>query len=261
VAGQFYAADPVILRRAVQTYMGVASSGAAGSTPKAIIAPHAGYQYSGPVAASAYATLAPARGTVTRLLVAGVAHRIRVAGVAVSSASAFATPLGPVDVDTDARRRALAIDGVVVDDCAHADEHSVEVQLPFIVEVLGSVNVLPMVLGSARAEVLADVLDALWGGDETRIVVSTDLSHYHDEATARALDRETAAMIVERRDTIAPEQACGAAALRGLAIAAVRHDLRVEMLDLRTSADTAGTPDRVVGYGAFALWERQVNIA
>ena len=187
------------------------------------------------------------------MLLAGPAHFVPVPGVALSSADAFATPLGPVTVDDAARERALTVAGAVVDDAAHAGEHSLEVHLPFLTEVLGPVPVLPLLVGQGGSTVLADVLDALWGGDETRIVVSTDLSHYHDDATAKAIDRETADAIVARSERLEPERACGAGAVLGLLEVARRHDLAVRLLDLRTSADTAGDPDRVVGYGAFAL--------
>ena len=181
------------------------------------------------------------------------AHFFPVPGVALSSADAFATPVGQVMVDAAARERALTIAGTVVDDAAHAGEHSLEVHLPFIAAVLGPVPVLPLLVGRRGSTVLADVLDALWGGDETRIVVTTDLSHYHDDATAKAIDRETAEAIVARTTQLQPERACGAGAVLGLLEAARRHDLAVRLLDLRTSADTAGHPDRVVGYGAFTL--------
>jgi MEMO1 family protein len=256
VAGSFYPSDPAALRRAVAAHLaGVAPPGdrADAGTPKALIAPHAGYVYSGPIAATAYQTLAAARGTVRRVVLAGPAHFVPVRGVAVSSADAFATPLGPVTVDDAARTRALAVDGTVVDDAAHAGEHSLEVHLPFLTEVLGPVPVLPLLVGRAAPVVLADVLDALWGDDETRVVVSTDLSHYHDDAAAKAIDRETADAIVARCDTLDPERACGAGAVLGLLEAARRHGLNVRLLDLRTSADTSGDPWRVVGYGAFAL--------
>jgi hypothetical protein len=253
VAGSFYPSDPQALRRTVAAHLAGAAPDPDGPAPKALIAPHAGYRYSGPIAASAYRTLAGARGTVRRVLLAGPAHFVPVEGVALTSADAFATPLGPVAIDGDARAKALTIPGAGVDDTAHGDEHSLEVHLPFLMEVLGDVPVLPVVVGRNGPPVLAAVLDALWGGAETSIVVSTDLSHYHDDATARALDQETAAAIVARAETIPPDRACGAAAVVGLLAAARRHDLAVRLLDLRTSADTAGDPSRVVGYGAFAL--------
>jgi len=253
VAGYFYPADPLALRRSVATYLAHADApDPEAATPKAIIAPHAGYRYSAPIAATAYAALASARGAVQRVVLAGPAHRALVDGVAVSTAHAFAMPLGPVEVDAEARDQALARPGVEVDDNAHAPEHSLEVHLPFLHEALGEVKVLPLLAG--RAEVLADVLDTLWDGTTTSIVVSTDLSHFLDDRSAKAIDRRTAAAIVERRsDDIRPEHACGATAVRGLLMAADRHGLGVRLLDLRTSADTAGEPSRVVGYGAFAL--------
>jgi MEMO1 family protein len=256
VAGSFYPSDPAVLRRTVAAHLAAGTPPAHGAdeqTPKALIAPHAGYRYSGPIAATAYRTLAPARGTVQRVLLAGPAHFFPVSKVAVSSAEAFATPVGPVAVDAVARERALTIAGAVVDDAAHAGEHSLEVHLPFLAEVLGPVKVLPLLVGPGGSTVLADVLDALWGGDETRIVVSTDLSHYHDDATAKAIDRGTADAIVARTARLQPDQACGAGAVLGLLEVARRRDLTLRLLDLRTSADTAGEPDRVVGYGAFAL--------
>jgi MEMO1 family protein len=258
VAGSFYPSDPAVLRAMVAAQLDAArppGGGDGAGPPKALIAPHAGYRYSGPVAATAYRSLAPARGTVARVLLAGPSHFVPLDGVAVSSADAFATPLGPVSVDEAARDRATAVPGVVVDDTAHADEHSLEVHLPFLAAVVGDVPVLPLLVGRGGPEVLAEVLDALWGGDETRIVVSTDLSHYHDDVTAKAIDRETAALIVDRCVRLDPERACGAGAVTGLLEAARRHDLTVLLLDLRTSADTAGDSSRVVGYGAFALAE------
>jgi MEMO1 family protein len=256
VAGSFYPAEPETLRRTVAAHLDAATPPAADGgdvPPKAVIAPHAGYRYSGPIAASAYRTLAGRRPTARRVLLAGPAHFVPVDGVALSSADAFATPLGPVEVDGEARAVALTIPGAEVDDTAHAGEHSLEVHLPFLLAALGDVPVLPVLVGRSGPPVLTAVLDALWGGDETSIVVSTDLSHYFEDDTARVLDRETATAIVARAETIPPDRACGAAAVVGLLAAARRHDLTVRLLDLRTSADTAGDPARVVGYGAFAL--------
>jgi AmmeMemoRadiSam system protein B len=222
--------------------------------PKAIVAPHAGYVYSGVVAASAYATVVPARGRVTRVVVIGPAHRTPDAGIAASSADAFATPLGQLAVDTDSRDALVDAGLVAVRDDAHAREHSLEVHLPFVQVCLGAVTVLPLAVGQVSPALVAEVLDRVWGGDETLIVVSTDLSHYHDHATATELDRRTAAAIVARRpDQLGRYDACGVVGVQGLLVAAERHQLDVELLDLRTSADTAGSPERVVGYGSFAL--------
>ncbi len=249
VAGTFYPADPSELRSVVE---GAVADGQPGAVPKAIIAPHAGYVFSGPIAGSAYARVAG--GEVSRVVLLGPAHRSPDAGIAASSADAFSTPLGEVAVDTEARDALVDAGLAVVGDDAHAREHSLEVHLPFLQVCLGDVAVLPLAVGQVDPGRVADVLERVWGGDETLIVVSTDLSHYHDHATATDLDRKTAAAIVARRpDRLQPYDACGLIPVQGLLLAAERHQLDVELLDLRTSADTAGGPDRVVGYGAFAL--------
>ena len=260
VAGLFYPDDPAELRRVVEHALAAAPAApaapaaAAPAPPKAVIAPHAGYVYSGVVAASAYARLALARGSIERILLLGPAHRVPLRGIALSSATAFATPLGEMRVDTAAEASVLTASDVVVDDRAHADEHSLEVHLPFLQVALGDVAIVPMVVGEARAETVAAVLELLWGGPETAIIVSSDLSHYHDHATATELDRRTAEVILERRpDDLALGRACGVYPLRGLLLAARNHGLAVELLDLRNSGDTAGPRDRVVGYGSFAV--------
>ncbi len=259
VADVFYPASPDRLHGVIRDALAgatreAAGPGEGGRVPKAIIAPHAGYVYSGSVAASAYARLAPGRGTIERVVLLGPAHLVALDVVATSNADAFATPLGEVAVDVEGRKSALSCPRVVVDDRAHAREHSLEVHLPFIQVVLGGVLVLPLVVGEVPAAVVADVLDAVWGDAGTLVVASTDLSHYHDHATATALDQETAAAIVARRPGgVGFDRACGVFAVRGLLEAACRHHLEVEMVDLRTSGDTAGNRDRVVGYGAFVL--------
>jgi AmmeMemoRadiSam system protein B len=256
VAGTFYPDDPDELRAQVDSFVHAASYD--GATPKAIVVPHAGYVYSGPIAGTGYATIATLAGTVERVLLLGPAHRVAVDGLALPSVDAFDTPLGPVAIDTDGRERALRCDGVSIDDRAHAGEHSLEVHLPFLVRALGrGVRVLPFVVGHAAPETVAAVLDALWGGPETLIVVSSDLSHYEDYASARAHDARTAdAIVTGAIDRIDPYDACGAYPVRGLLSAAREHDLDVQLLDLRNSGDTAGPRDRVVGYGAFALTPR-----
>jgi MEMO1 family protein len=179
---------------------------------------------------------------------------VPLAGLAVSGADAFSTPLGRVEVDDEARRRVLALPQVSVDDVAHEREHSLEVQLPFLQRVLASFRLLPLAVGAARASEVAAVLDVVWGGPETVVVVSSDLSHYHDYATAARLDRRTAAAIVAvRPDAVAAEDACGAHAVRGLLEAVHRRRLRIDLLDLRSSGDTSCDLERVVGYGAFAV--------
>jgi MEMO1 family protein len=252
VAGTFYPADPGELRDVLAGVLGDARTGSA--PPKAIVVPHAGYIYSGPVAASGYASLGPGRGTVERVVLLGPAHRVYVEGLGASSADAWATPLGEVPVDTGLRDLVLTTSHVQMHDQAHALEHSLEVHLPFLQVCLDRFTLLPLVVGRCRPDDVADVLDLVWGGPETLIVVSTDLSHYHDYETARALDAQTAAAIVARDpEHIGDRDACGAYPLRGLLQAAEHHGLHVRELDLRNSGDTAGPRDRVVGYGSFAL--------
>jgi AmmeMemoRadiSam system protein B len=255
VAGIFYPEDAAILTKTLRRLLNSARLRAChGSVPKAIIVPHAGYLYSGPVAASAYARVATAKSRVHRVVILGPAHTVALERIAASSADAFSTPLGVLEVDS-ALRDAVIEDGLVsVSDLAHVAEHSLEVQLPFIQFVLGRVNVLPLVVGAVPTSAVAELLDRVWGGPETLVVVSTDLSHYHDHETTRRLDGRTAAAIVARNpEGVAPSDACGFYALRGLLAVAARRDMEVELLDLRTSADTVGDPTRVVGYGSFAL--------
>jgi AmmeMemoRadiSam system protein B len=256
VAGTFYPDDAAALASEVDRYVHGAHYD--GAPPKAIIVPHAGYVYSGPIAGSGYAAIAPLAGTVERVLLLGPAHRVPLQGLAVPSVDAFVTPLGAVEIDDEAREIALACEGVAVDDVAHAPEHSLEVHLPFLQRELGTTfRVLPLVVGHASPAAVAAVLDALWGGDETLIVISTDLSHYEDYESARAHDARTAAAILAGDvDAIDPYDACGAFPVRGMLAAAREHALDVQLLDARSSGDTAGSRDRVVGYGAFALTAR-----
>jgi hypothetical protein len=252
VAGDFYPDDARRLQAAVRRYL--PASSAAGPPPKAIIAPHAGYQYSGPVAGSAYALLAGAGGIITRVVLAGPSHRVAFRGVAVPSASHFSTPLGDVPIDLDAVARIRALPQVTVLDSAHAREHSLEVHLPFLQVALGRFTLVPLVVGEASGEDVGQVLDALWGGPETLIVVSSDLSHYHEYATARRMDAATSAAIEALRgDAIGDSDACGCVPVRGLLWVAGRRRLTARTLDLRNSGDTGGRRDQVVGYGAYAI--------
>jgi AmmeMemoRadiSam system protein B len=255
VAGLFYPKDPRELAAAVAHALAVDVPGDE-PPPKAVIVPHAGYVYSGPTAGVGYARLAPLRGRIAHVVLLGPAHRVWVEGLAMSGADAFATPLGTVAVDETLRRRVLALPGVVADDRAHAAEHSLEVQLPFLQATLGEFTLLPLAVGDASPAEVAAILDAVWGGPETLVVVSSDLSHYLDYETARARDRRTAAAIVARDPSaIRDDDACGARPIRGLLVAARRRGLDVRLLDLRSSGDTAGDRDRVVGYAAFLLAE------
>ena len=261
VAGLFYPGRAEDLTRVVDDLLATPRLGSVadpvGSVadpPLAVVVPHAGYAYSGPVAAAVYRRLAPYRGRIERVVLIGPAHRVRVDGLATVGVDALDTPLGPVTVDDDLRRLALAHLAVQVDDRAHAEEHCIEVQLPFLMRSLGPVSVLPLVVGSATAGTVAEVLTDLWGRPGVLIIISTDLSHFHDDATAKRLDARTASAIVAGDgDSIHWDDACGATPLRGALVLAGRLGQHARLVDLCTSADTAGEPERVVGYGGFEL--------
>jgi AmmeMemoRadiSam system protein B len=255
VAGQFYPEGTDELRMLVDRLL--AEAGAFdGEPPKAVIAPHAGFIFSGAVAASAYARLAPARGRIERVVILGPSHFVPVRGVTASSAGRFATPLGEMAVDTGALDTALGQPGVDVVDRAHGREHSIETQLPFIQRVLGNVTIVPMVVGDASAAEVGAVLQALWGGPETAIAISSDLSHFHADATARDLDATTARAIEAlQAERIGPGNACGFLPIAGLLWNAARHRARVRTLQLANSADAGAPRDSVVGYGAFEMHE------
>jgi len=253
VAGQFYPAHADELAATVTTLLDEA--GEPGDVaPKALIVPHAGYMYSGPVAASAYARLRPYRYLYTRVILLGPCHRIPVTGMALSTADAFRTPLGDVPVDSGALS-GIDLPGVSSFDATHKYEHSLEVHLPFLQTVLDDFSIVPIAVGDVKAEVVADVLEALWGGDETLIVVSSDLSHYLDYDSATALDAETCRSIEKLDTQLDQDAACGATPVLGLLIAARHKGLQVTTLDLRNSGDTAGDKDFVVGYGAWMMSE------
>lgn len=254
VAGLFYPADRGELSHTLTALLEAAAEPAA-RPPKAIIAPHAGYLYSGPVAAAAYALLKPLRGRIRRVVLLGPAHRTALRGLALPAAHAFSTPLGDVRIDAAALAALHGLPQVVVSDWAHAGEHSLEVQLPFLQTVLGDFELLPLVVGDATPDEVAQVLERLWGGEETLVVVSSDLSHYHRYPEAQRLDRETAGAIAGLHADLDPEQACGAYPVNGLNLVAQRRGLQPVLLDLRNSGDTAGDRSRVVGYAAFAYHE------
>lgn len=254
VAGQFYAADASELDMTVTMLLDEAT--AAGiPAPKALIVPHAGYIYSGPVAASAYACLRPYHDQYRRVVLLGPCHRVPVQGLAMTGADAFRTPLGDVRVDREFVDR-LDVPGLVVADAVHAREHSLEVHLPFLQSVLDEFSVVPVVVGSANPELVAEALDTLWDGADTLIVISSDLSHYLPYESARAIDAVTCDAI-ERLDAgpLDHDMACGATPIAGLLIAARRRGLDVRTLDLRNSGDTNGDKSSVVGYGAWAFFE------
>jgi MEMO1 family protein len=260
VAGSFYPGEPRLLQAAVLDFLGhhrppPVAAGAALRFPKMLVVPHAGYVYSGDVAASAYALLAPWRGHIRRVVLLGPTHRVAVQGLAAPLAEAFETPLGRVRIDRAALAQLSGLPQLVLSDRPHALEHALEVQLPFLQTVLGSdFSLLPLAVGEASAQAVDEVIERVWGGDETLIVISSDLSHYLSRAQARARDRHTAQRILGFASDLRGDEACGAMPLNGAMRAAQRHGLVPRLLDLRNSADTAGGDEhRVVGYGAIAF--------
>ena len=288
VAGLFYPANPTALRANVEellantetaraetslpqdfgalaasdAFLSGGANGANAATPKALLVPHAGYIYSGAIAAAAYRLLAKARGRISRVVLLGPSHRFAFAGMAATSARAYETPLGVVPIDRQWLERAGDFPLLKYLDEAHEGEHCLETQLPFLQVALGDFKLIPIICGRASSEQVADFLDRLWGGPETLILISSDLSHYLDYQACRKLD-ETTRVAIERLDPIAltHEQACGATPVNGLLAAARRRGMRVQTLDLRNSGDTAGPRDRVVGYGAWAFWEQDATRA
>ena len=255
VAGSFYPGEAVQLGRTVKFLLDEVQD-TDGVAPKALILPHAGYIYSGPVAAEGYARLRPYSDRYRQVVLLGPCHRVPVRGLALSGADVFRTPLGDVPLDR-AAIEGLEAANVRIFDRTHEFEHSLEVHLPFLQSVLATFSLIPIVVGDASAEDVADVLDSLWGGPETLIVVSSDLSHYLSYDRAQAVDSRTRRAIESlNAPDIDHEAACGATPVRGLLLAARRHGMKVMTLDLRNSGDTAGDRDAVVGYGAWMFTEQ-----
>ena len=253
VAGMFYPDNPATLKRTVNDLLANAKVGDSVRPPKALIVPHAGFIYSGPVAASAYAQVGALRGRIRRVVLLGPTHRVWVRGLALPEADRFATPLGEVQLDQEGMQRLNDLPQVTRSAAAHQLEHSLEVQLPFLQQVLGDFQLLPLAVGEATAAEVAEVLEKVWGGDDTLIVISSDLSHFLPDAEARKVDGGTVDAILALDSHLSHEQACGATPVNGLLLAARRHGLRAIKLDVRNSSDTAGDPERVVGYAAFAF--------
>ena len=223
--------------------------------PKALIVPHAGYTYSGAIAAQAYDELAAARGTIKRVVLFGPAHYVAGRGLALPECEAFETPLGRIPLDAAAIAALADLKQVVRSAAAHAQEHSLEVQLPFLQKMLGDFALIPIAAGAALTEEVVEVIERLWGGPETLIVISTDLSHYHAYEEARRIDGATLERIAAFSADLNYEEACGATALNGLLQVAQRKKLSIRLLAAANSGDTAGGKDRVVGYASFALYE------
>ena len=256
IAGMFYPGKPDVLARNVDALLAAATPAATMAVPKAIIAPHAGYIYSGPIAASIYALIAPARARIKRVVVLGPTHRVAVHGIALPGVNAFATPLGNIAIDAGAVKQLMALPYVGVSAEAHRQEHSLEVHLPFLQKVINEFTLVPLAVGRATAQQVASVIDMLWGGEETLIVISSDMSHYLPYAEAQATDNATAEAILALRTDLNHDQACGATPVIGLNLLAQQRGLKAQLIDLRNSGDTAGDKARVVGYGSFAYYEQ-----
>lgn len=252
VAGLFYPDDAVTLRAMVEQMLRIAPAGAL--EPKALIVPHAGYVYSGQAAADVYARLLKRGHMIKKVVLLGPAHRVGFQGIAGSTADYFVTPLGEVPLDQDLMARAFAVDGVQAFDRAHTDEHSLEVQLPFLQTVLGDFTLAPFVVGDASLSITVRLLETLWGGAETLIVISSDLSHFLDYASAQECDAHTAHNIETfHGERIGPHDACGYAGIRGLLRVAQQKNMEIERVTLCNSGDTAGDKRRVVGYASYVL--------
>lgn len=256
VAGSFYPADPDTLHMQLTEMLGAAMPlETLAAPPKALIVPHAGYMYSGPVAATAYSSLGATREQIRRVVLLGPCHRIAVRGMALPASLQFDTPLGALEVDRDHWQALQRDPDVIVSDAAHALEHSLEVQLPFLQTTLEHFTLIPILVGMADPAAVARVLETLWGGPETLIVVSSDLSHYQTYQQAGWCDRASIEQILRLDPHLDHQQACGATPVNGLMIAAERHGLQPHLLDLRNSGDTAGDRNRVVGYASVAFCE------
>jgi hypothetical protein len=264
VAGMFYPSNPKELEASVQYYLSEAATkfGTATTAPKAIIAPHAGYVYSGLTAAAVYNRLAPARDIIKRVIIMGPCHRVGVDGLALPSTEVFQTPLGDVPLDMEAAGRIIGLPQVEIFNDTHAQDHSLEVHLPFLQKVLSDFSIVPMIVGQATPEQVAEVLEILWGGPETLILISSDLSHYLSYDRAKDLDNKTC-QAIERLDVkaLGNEQACGRHSIKGLLLMAREKGLNVKTADVRNSGDTAGSKDKVVGYGSWYFEEGGDNAA
>jgi AmmeMemoRadiSam system protein B len=252
VAGSFYPANPKQLHLMLDQYLSDAATDA--KAPKAMIVPHAGYIYSGQIAASAYARLIKAHDLITRVVLIGPSHRLAFRGLAVSRTEAFITPLGDISVDMKSVDAIVQLPFVEYIEQAHTYEHSLEVHLPFLQEVLDSFDIVPIVAGDASPAQVSQVLEMLWGGEETLIVISSDLSHYHEYATAKQMDETTSRIIEQLQyEELVSEYACGMVPVSGLLKLAREKSLSINTIDLRNSGDTAGDKASVVGYGAYVI--------
>lgn len=257
VAGTFYSGQRVALSNHVMSMLAATKLGVdvPNGIPKAIIVPHAGYIYSGATAALGYAHLLSGRKTIKRVVLLGPVHRVPVRGLALPGVDAFSTPLGDVEIDQIAVAALAPLRQVVVSPAAHAQEHALEVQLPFLQSVLDDFKLVPLAVGDATPAEVAQVIEMLWGGSETLIVISSDLSHFLPYNKAQSVDHETVETILNLVGPVTHEQACGGTPINGLLLAAKHHQLRPHLLGLCNSGDTAGDRQRVVGYASFAFMQ------
>lgn len=254
VAGVFYPADRVALRNQIGAFLHVVGPvPQRARPPKILIAPHAGYAYSGAIAAQAYALLAPWRDKVKRVVILGPAHRVATRGIVASSAAAFETPLGQVAVDRDLVAHAIEMQDTSIHDLAHAREHAIEVQLPFLQTVLDKPQIVPLLVGLAAPEAVARLMRHLWDGEDTVFILSSDLSHYLPDVSARRIDRASVERILALRADLSHEEACGATAINAGLILAREHHLKARLLAMCNSGDSIGDRDKVVGYCAVAF--------
>ena len=254
VAGLFYPADQQLLKDDIHDYLKEVDREQK-TNVKAIVVPHAGYMYSGLIAASAYKLLIPLKDKINRVILLGPSHRVAFNGLAVPESDFFTTPLGVIPIDQKGIQSLATLPQVIVSEQAHKEEHSLEVQLPFLQEVLNEFSLIPIVVGDAERHEVAEVINSLWGDEHTLIVISTDLSHYHAYNEAKQLDSATSdAIVALKADQISYEDACGRNGLKGMMTVAEEKHLSIELLDLRNSGDTAGDKSRVVGYGAYVIY-------
>lgn len=252
VAGLFYPESSKQLHRDIQAYLTEASY-QSNQCPKAVIVPHAGYVYSGIVAGAVYSIVKQFRDQYQRVVLLGPCHYVGVRGLALPTAEYFSTPLGDIPIDKELSQKISHLPQVITSAAAHAREHSLEVQLPFLQEVLDEFTLLPLVVGQATVAEVAEVLSCLWGVENTLFVISSDLSHFLAYEEAKIVDSETSQMILAKDEHITPEQACGCYSINGLLHLAKEQGLSIECIDRRNSGDTAGNKDRVVGYGSYVL--------
>lgn len=252
VAGMFYPENSKQLHRDIQTYL-TQGQHQSQTRPRAIIVPHAGYIYSGIVAGSVYSIVKQYHDQYRRVVLLGPCHYVGVRGLALPSAEYFSTPLGDIPIDLELSQKISHLPQVITSSAAHAREHSLEVQLPFLQEVLDEFTLLPLVVGQASAMEVAEVLACLWDMEDTLFVISSDLSHFLTYEEAKTVDNETSQLILSKDEHITPERACGCYSINGLLHLAKKQGLTVECVDRRNSGDTAGNKDRVVGYGSYVL--------